>query len=249
MNSLGPAGTTVEDQIAAQLYAAVSRLKDKHPATFASQVDAICLGLANLPPFIPLDILANAAGVDVSTIKSFVSDLGRPLWLSDNAVQFRDEPTETWFRQKFAAKKEQIRSFIAALEQFAAESAYAAKSLPQLLHCAGEYQRLVELALSDELLPEDNPIDARNIRVYRLQFAFKAALKLKRLADACRLAFRGGEEMAGDGRQMELLAKNVDLIPRLQSEHRVQELAYRSMLRSAWDGSENVLFRRFALLD
>jgi hypothetical protein len=101
LNSLGPAGTTVEAQIAAQLDAAVSRLKDKHPATFARQVDAICLGLANLPPFIPLDILANVAGVDVSTIKSFVSDLGRPLWLSDNAVQFRDEPTETWFRRKF----------------------------------------------------------------------------------------------------------------------------------------------------
>jgi hypothetical protein len=240
LNSLGPMGTTIDDQITAQLDSALSRLKDKHPATFASQVDAICLGLANLPPFIPLNILANAARVDVSTIKSFVSDLGRPLWLSDDAVQFRDEPTETWFRKTFAAKKEKIRSFIGALEPLATESTYAAKSLPQLLHCAGEHQRLIKLALSDESLPEHNPIDARNIRVYRLQFAFKAALKLKRRADACRLAFRCGEEMAGDRRQMELLAKNVDLIPRLQSEHRVQELAYRGMLRSAWNGSENV---------
>jgi len=239
LNSLGPAGTTVEDQIEAQLDTAISGLKDKHPETASRQVDAICLGLANLPPFIPLDILASAAGVDVPTIKSFVSDLGRPLWLSDDAVQFRDEPTETWFYKKFAAEKNQVRNYIAALEPFAAKATYAAKALPQLLHRAEEHHRLVELALSDEFLPEDNPIDARNIRVYRLQFAFKAALKLKRFSDACRLAFRAGEEVAGDRRQMELLEKNVDLIPRLQAVHRVQELAYRGMLRSAWDGSEN----------
>lgn len=240
LNSLGPAGTTVENQIEAQLEAAISGLKDKHPETVARQVDAICLGLANLPPFIPLEILASAAGVDVPTIKSFVSDLGRPLWLSDDAVQFRDEPTETWFHKKFAVERNQVRNYIAALEPFAAKATYAAKALPQLLHRADEHHRLVELALSDEFLPEDNPIDARNIRVYRLQFAFKAALRLKRFSDACRLAFRAGEEVAGDRRQMELLGKNVDLIPRLQAVHRVQELAYRGMLRSAWNGSENV---------
>jgi hypothetical protein len=240
LNSLGPAGTTVEDQIQAQLEAAISVLKDKHPQTFANEVNAICLGLANLPPFVPLDILAAAAGVEVSAIHSFVSDLGRPLWLSDDAVQFRDEPTETWFRKNFGAEKTQIKAYITALEPIATTSTYAAKALPQLLHRAEEHAQLIELALSDRFLPQNNPIDARNIRVYRLQFAFKAALKLKRFADACRLAFRAGEEVAGDRRQMELLAKNADLVPRLQSVHRVQELAYRSMLRADWAGSENV---------
>lgn len=240
LSNLGPAGTTVDEQIAAQLNLAVCGIKDKHPAIFASQIDAICLGLANLPPFIPLEILAKAAEVDVSAIRSFVYDLGRPLLLSDNAVQFRDEPTETWFRKKFAAHKEQFLALVKALEPFAVESTYVARSLPQLLQRAGELSLLVELALSDKMLPEDNPIDARDIRVYRLQFAFKAALNLERVADACRLAFRAGEEMAGDQRQMDLLAKNLDLIPSLQTEHRVQELAYRGMLRSSWNGSDTV---------
>jgi hypothetical protein len=240
LSSLGPSGTTVDDQIAAQLESAVTKLKDQHPANAARQVDAICLGLANLPPYIPLDILAQAAGVNIAAIKSFVSDLGRPLWLSDESVQFRDEPTETWFRQKFGADKNQILTYLGALGPLAVKSAYAAKALPQLLHRAGEHRQLVELALSDERLPTNNPVDARNIRVYRLQFAFKAGLSQKRLGDACRLAFRAGEEVAGDQRQVELLGKNVDLIHVLQSTHRVQELVYTRVLRSGWDGSENV---------
>ena len=239
LDSLGPAGTTVAAQIEAQLGSAIGRLKDFHPRVYGSQIDAICYGLANLPPFIPLNILAMAAGVDVETIKSFVSDLGRPLWLSDDAVQFRDEPTETWFIERFRAEKAQILTFITALEPLAVHSTYVARSLPQLLHRVQDYRRLVALALSDDLLPENNPTDARDIRLYRLQFAFKAALRLGNQADACRLALRAGEELAGDRRHMKLLADNVDIVPHFQSAHRVQELAYRSMLKSDWRGSAN----------
>jgi hypothetical protein len=238
--SLGPSGTTVNDQIAEQLHTAVSGLKDKNTANFKKQVEAICCGLANLPPFVPIEVLAKTAGVEVSAVKSLVSDLGRPLWHSDNSVQFRDEPTETWFRQQFGAEKAQIREYARALEPLATEYSYVAKALPQLLLNAEDYDRLISLALSDEFLPENNPIDARDTRVYRLQFAFKAALKLRRLADAARLAFRAGEEVAGDKRQLELLQANADLIAPLQDEHRVQELAYRQFFKCQWPGSENV---------
>ena len=104
---------------------------------------------------------------------------------------------------------------------------------------SGNYEQLIILALSDDYLPEESPIDQRNIRVFRLQFAFKAALKQKRYADAAKLALRAGEEVAGDQRQLDLLRKNADLIAPLQSPQRVQELAFRRMLRGAWGGSEN----------
>jgi len=238
--SLGPAGTTVNDQIADQLRSAISGIKDKSPQKLKSQVDAVCRGLANLPPFIPLEVLAKAAGVDIPTIKSFVSDLGRPLWHSDDAVQFRDEPTETWFRETFSAGKDQINQYASTLEPLAKKYTYVAKVLPQLLLKSENYQRLVTLALSNELLPENNPIDERDIRVYRLQFAFKAAIKLRHLADAAHLAFRAGEEVAGDKRQLDLLQQNIDLIALLQDTHRVQELAHRQLFHSAWLGSENL---------
>jgi len=238
--SLGPSGTTVDEQIKAQINAAVSVVKDKLPSDFQKHIDAICLGLANLPPFIPINVLATAAGVEENEVKTFVADLGRPLWLSDNFVQFRDEPTETWFRKNFSATKEQIKSYVACLKPLAQYSAYVAEALPSLLLQSGNYDELISLALSDDFLPKDNPIDKRNIQVYRLQFAFKAALKQKRYVDAVKLALRAGEEVAGDNRQMELFAKNVDLIAPLQSEQRVQELARRRMIMAMWNGSENV---------
>jgi hypothetical protein len=238
--SLGPSGTTVQKQIEAQLAFAVLKVKEKFSVDYQGHVDAICLGLANLPPFVPISVLATAAELDEATIKSFIADLGRPLWLSDTFVQFRDEPTETWFREKFSATLEQIASYITRLKPLAYMYPYVAETLPSLLLQAEQYSELIELALSDDLLPKGSPIDERNIRVYRLQFAFRAALKLNHYADATKLALRAGEEVAGDKRQIELLKANVDLIAPLQAEERVQELAFRRMLRSGWDGSENV---------
>lgn len=237
---LGPSGATVEEQIAAQLEFAIYTIKDKLPTDFQRPINAICLGLANLTPFIPIDVLATAAEVEVSMVMSFVADLGRPLWISDKSVQFRDEPTETWFRERFSASKQQIESYIMSLKPLASEFSYVAQVLPSLLLQSENYDELIGLALSDDYLPEDSPIDERNIRVYRLQFAFKAALKQKRYADAAKLALRAGEEVAGDRRQLELLTQNVDLIAPLQSPQRVQELAFRRMLRGSWDGSANV---------
>lgn len=238
--NLGPAGTTVAEQIALQLQIAVAGIKDRSISDVAKQVDAICLGLANLPPFIPVAVLAKAAQVEESTILSFVSDLGHPLWHSDRSVMFRDEPTETWFCERFAADPEQIKRYVALLEPLAKYFPYVAKALPQLLLKSEDYSRLVDLALSDDFLPENNPIDARNIRVYRLQFAFRAALRLGRTADAAQVAFRAGEEVAGDQRQLLLLRQNADMVAPLLDPTRVQELAYRQLLRGGWQGSSNV---------
>jgi hypothetical protein len=240
LEELGPSPVTVEEQIESQLEAAINELKDERPEGFRGQVDALCLGLANLPPLIPVDVLAEAAEVEPGIVKSFVADIGRSLWLSDDSVQFRDEPTESWFREKFAASTSQIRQYVSRLEPLATDFSYVAEALPSLLLQSEQYDRLITLALSDDLLPDDNPIDARNIRVYRLQFAFKAALRQERYPEASKLAFRAGEEMAGDNRQYELLRENADLISHLQSDQRVQELAYRGELAGAWKGSENV---------
>ncbi|MCS4034881.1 hypothetical protein GGQ02_003291, partial [Salinibacter ruber] len=240
LEGIGPSPTTVEEQIESQLEAAINELKDERPEGFRGQVDALCIGLANLPPLIPIDVLAEAAEVEPEIVKSFVADIGRPLWLSDDSVQFRDEPTESWFRERYAASTTQIEQYVSRLEPLATEFSYVAEALPSLLLQSEQYDRLIELALSDELLPTENPIDARNIRVYRLQFAFKAALRQERYPDAAKLAFRAGEEMAGDSRQYDLLSENTDLIAPLQSNQRVQELAYRGELAGAWEGSENV---------
>ena len=61
--SLGPSGITVEKQIELQLNAAVSKIKDLIPQTHHHQINSICLGLASLPPHIPIDVLSKVANV------------------------------------------------------------------------------------------------------------------------------------------------------------------------------------------
>ena len=240
LTSLGPSGISIQDQIEIQLNTSISHVKEKFPNLYQKSIDAICTGLATLPPFIPINILAAAAEVNEGLVRSFVSDLGRPLWITDNSVQFRDEPTETWFKQKFSATAEQVVSYISYLKPFANTYTYVAESLPALFLKARMYDELINLALSDELLPTKNQVDERNVRVYRLQFAFKASLKLNRYKDAAKLALRAGEEVAGDKRQLELFVKNVDLVAPLHSDQKVQELAFRRILRGNWNGSENI---------
>jgi hypothetical protein len=238
--SLGPGGVTVEEQIKQQLTLAINRIKDLLPNQFAIDINSICVGLASLPPHIPIEILAAAASVKPEYIKSFVADIGRSLWLLDNSVQFRDEPTETWFRQTYTATKDDYGDYIKRLEPLAISMTYVAESLPMLYLQAEQYEKLILIALSDAYLPKHNPIDERNVRVYRLKFAFQAALKLKNYSDAIKLSMRAGEEVAGDRRQLHLFKENVDLLATLQNQEKVQQIAYRRSLSGSWPGSENI---------
>ncbi|MBS1507033.1 MAG: ATP-binding protein [Bacteroidetes bacterium] len=238
--SLGPGGMSVEKLIESQLDAAVNKIKHHLSIEYQQQITSICLGLAILPPHIPISVLARASQVDESTIKSFVSDIGRSLWILDSSVQFRDEPTETWFRNKFLGKKADFVTCVQLLEPLANDSTYVSEILPNLYLQAEQYEKLIQASLGDDFLPTNNPIDARTIRVYRLQFAFKAALKTKKIADAIKVAIKAGEEVAGNQRQLGLLQENIDLLVKLQSKEKVQELAFKQQLGGAWDGSENI---------
>jgi hypothetical protein len=240
LTKLGPKGTTVEKQIEGQLDAAIERMKEKLPHLYQDEIDAICCGLSALPPFIPISILASVAEVEEAAVKSFVTDLGRPVLVDNSFVQFRDEPVETWFRQRFSGTPQQYEKYVSLLSPLSARSTYVAESLPSLYLQAELYSELVELALSDKLLPLENPIDRRNVQIYRLQFAFKAALRENQYCDAVILAMLAGEEMAGNERQLDILKKNLDLIAPLQDSLKVQELAFKRILRGEWEGSENV---------
>lgn len=240
VSSLGPKGTTVDQLIENQLERAVAKIQDKLSPNFQKQINNICTGLATLPPYIPISILAKVAQVEESMVLSFVSDLGKPIWIANSVVQFRDEPTETWFRQRYAGTKQQILDYVTILKPMANQFTYVAEILPNLLLQAEEYDELIELALSNDFVPIENPVDKRNIIVYRLQFALKAALKLKKYDDAAKIAMLAGEEMAGNKRQIEIFKKNIDLIAPLQYEQKVQELAFKRMLSGTWEGSENV---------
>lgn len=236
--SFGSYKVSVEDLIERQLEESINRIKDQFPRNYRQNIDDICTGLANLPPFIPLGVLAKVAEVSQESVKSFIADLGRPLWLIDEAVQFRDEPTEKWFQDRFSANPKQISNFIELIKDQATSDAYVAEALPILLLQAERFDELVDLALSGDYLPAVSEYDDNQLRIYRLHYAFKAALKAQRLPEAIKLALRAGEEIASNERLIDILTNNTDLASRYLSKRRIEEISHRRVLKGKWTGSE-----------
>jgi len=238
---LGPGNITVEDIIKLQLETAVTKLRGSCPMVTESQITSACRCLATLPPCIPKEVLASAAKLETSDIDSFVADLGRPLWISENLVYFRDEPTESWFRDTFAAETGQVSEMVEDLMPLSETSTYVARALPSLLHRAKKSDELLALALSDRGLPRNaGAAEIKEITIQRTQFAFKAALRGNRLLDACKLAFKAAEEMAGTERVDELLKRNSDFIGLCLSPAATQELALSRKISAGWTGSSNI---------
>ena len=237
LRDLGPNPTSVEDTIESLLDQSIAKLRDQAVEVEKPQLDRICTGLATLRPLIPLSVLAELSGVEDSAIRSFATDLGRPLLITESSIQFRDEPSETWFRKRFKPTGSDFESFLEKLEPLAEDSAYVASTLPQLMLEAGKLTNLVELALSSGALPESSPVERRDVELQRLQFALKASLRAKRYVDAAKLALKAGGESAGDERQRNLLQANTDLAARFMETDRVRELASRRVFSSAWHGS------------
>jgi len=240
LKNLGPTLTTVDAQIEVQLNNAIERLKNKNTATEGLKIDLICTALASLPPFIPIDVISKLSNLQEGEIASFISDFGRGLMLIDKCIQFRDEPTETWFRKKFASTAEQAKEFVKNIQEIANSNSYVSECLPYLMLAGGNHEDLIELALSEQYLPKGNPVDARSISTSRLNAALKSAIQLEDYFSFIKLALRTGEEFAGDQRQIELLNQNVTLIGVLQSPTEVQKLAFQGRLYGGWKGSENL---------
>lgn len=237
LDNLGPTVVTVDNQIKKQLEETIEHLKNISDKT---TIDKICSGIAILPPFIPITTLSTITNVDKNSIKSFVSDFEMAFWTSDDdSIHFKDEPTETWFRDNYASNKEQISSFIETISQAVNQDIYLAEVYPHLLLKAGKYEDLIKLSL-DETIKLKNPIENRKVKISTLKFAFKAAIKNNNHKDALKIAMRIGEEIAGEGRQQDLLQSNIDIIKSLCGTEKIREIAFRQDLKSKWEGSENL---------
>ncbi|PTM94467.1 AVAST type 3 anti-phage nuclease/ATPase Avs3a [Mycoplana dimorpha] len=236
---LGPNPKSVEDTIGSLLEAAIEKLKYHLGPLERSQVDSICTALAALRPLIPLSVLSAISHVPESAIKSFVIDIGRPLRLAGDSVQFFDEPAETWFRERYKPTSASMGGFISVLYPLASKSPYVASVLPQLMLDAGQFSNLVDLALKSDALPETSPLERRDIELQRLQFALKAGLRSKRYLDATKLALKAGGETAGDDRQRKILQANTDLSSTFLDVDLIQEIVSRGTFGSGWLGSHH----------
>ncbi|WP_219012643.1 hypothetical protein [Shewanella algae] len=237
LKGLGPEPTTVEQAIGDLLESAIAKLKDNAGSTEAHHIDMMCKGLAVLRPLIPISVLARLSQTPESAIRSFVLDFGRPLLLKGNSLHFLDEPTETWFRERFKPSQAEITGFVERLQSLASESSYVASALPPLLLEAGMMDELISLALSGEGLPTENPLEKRDVELQRLTFSIKASLQQKRYGAAAKLALKAGGECAGEGRQNALIQSNTDLAAKILSPDRIEEIVSRGTFKSGWMGA------------
>lgn len=236
---LGPNPTSVEDTISHLLDGAIAKLKDASGSTEKERVEKICAGMAALRPLIPIPILSAMSGVEQEAIRSFAYDIGRPLLVTGETIQFLDEPAETWFRDKFRPTAEGLADFVTSLKPLANRSAYVASILPQLMLEAGQFRELVDLALSSAALPEGNALERRDVELQRLQFALKAGLRSQRYVEATKLALKAGGETAGDDRQRKLLQENTDLASDFLELEPIQEIVSRRTFGAGWIGSHH----------
>lgn len=239
LKALGPEPTTVAAAIGGLLQGAIDKLKSEIGGVAAEQIDRICVGLATLRPLVPIAVLARLSDVPEGAVRSFATDLGRPLRIAGDSLHFRDEPVETWFRETFKPPRERLIDFVETLRAQASESAYVASALPELLLEGGFHAELVDLALSGKDLPATNPLERRDVEVQRLIFALRACLRTHRHLDAVKLAVRAAGETAGEGRQISLIQDNAELASALMSPDRVEELVARRTFGSNWMGSHH----------
>lgn len=239
LRALGPIPTTVQLAIGGLLTKAIDRLKAEWGPTEANQIDLICKGLAVLRPLVPISILAQIAGVSESTVRTFATEFGRPLFVKDSGLHFTDEPAETWFNETFKPDAASLDAFLSKLKPLAATSSYVAAALPQLLLSAGRMDELIALALSNESLPELNPLERRDVELQRLMFALRACLQQGRYVAAAKLALKVGGEVAGEARQNTLIQNNTDIASVLLAPDRIEEMVSRRTFGGGFLGSHH----------
>ena len=240
LRRLGPDPTTVPDAIGQILDDAIAKLRDNASGIERHQIERICTGLAALRPLVPISVLASMSGISEAAIRSFAFDLGRPLIVTGETIQFFDEPAETWFRDRYKPNAAELWPFIDNLKPLASGSSYVAAALPQLMLEAGQFEQLVSVALSSEGLPDASPFERRDVELQRLQFALKASLRARRYVEAAKLALKAGGESAGDERQRMLIQANTDLAAKFMDSERIEELVSRRTFGSGWLGSHHV---------
>ncbi len=194
--------------------------------------------LSALPPPIPLATLTRLTGLSSDAIRSFASDLRRGLLVSDGAAQFLDEPTETFFRERYPLTGEGAAAVVNALAEQAHDDAYAALTLPQLLWRAGRFDALLELATSiTDSVPTASEVEGQFIVAQRVQFGLRAAIRLERYPAVVALALRAGANAAGSERRHTLLRDEADLAGDFLQWSVLDEICAARLLPSDWPGA------------
>ena len=200
-------------------------------------IDAFLAGLAVLPPPVPLDEYAGALGIELSAVQSFASDLAPLLERTNQGLTFKDEPTETLVRERYASSKEPLKRVAENLLARQNESVYAARSLPGLLHELDEGEHLFSLAFDDRIPASiTSTVGKRNIRYARLKAATLHATIKTDFNRLVRLLVEISTIAVVDQRGAQYILEHPDLAVSLNDADTMRRLFE---TRSGWPGARH----------
>lgn len=173
-----------------------------------AEVVELFAALALLPPPIPLDELAAALGWKAGQVRSAASDLAPMLELTKHGAVFRDEPTETYIREKYGEEKAAQKSIADRLQGQQKTSTYAAEGLPHFLVVIGDSDRSYKLAGSDEFPNSmDTESGKRRLKLLRLMSAFSLATRDEDIDRALKLSMKLAQVAAASDRGDEFIRR------------------------------------------
>lgn len=232
LSSLVSPSTPLDDLMKARIWQAF-----KNSGTSCKELKRIAQLLALLRPSIPLVVLAELANTNVSTVRSFIADVGPGLVIEGENVQFLDEPTETYFRNTYPPKPKHAQKIASRLKKLSSTSAYASVSLPGVLWVAKLYTELLDLVTTDDALPTTSNIERLQVKNLRIEFGLRAAVQLKRNDLIAQLALQAGDAYAGKSRRHALVRDNPDLAGLYMSSEVLSNLINARELPHSWPGS------------
>lgn len=202
---------TLDDLLSRRIETALTDAR-RHGHT-AENTNAFLAGLAVLPPPVPVEEYANAHGLEVSAVESFAADLAPLLERTKHGLTFRDEPTETLIRERYAANRGALQSVATNLFAHQGMSVYAARALPQLLQMLGDGARLFELAF-DTRFPAaiSSTVGQRGIRYSRLKAALGYAADKSDYDQLVHLLVELSTVTASDSRGADYILNYPDLV-------------------------------------
>jgi hypothetical protein len=201
------------------------------------EINSFLAGLSVLPPPVPLDEYADAAGIDLSAVKSFAADLAPLLEQTRHGLMFRDEPTETLVRKVYAAKTNTLSDLTKNLFKKQGTSVYAACALPGLLQKLDDGKLLFDLAF-DERFPTTitSTVGKQNIRYARLKAAVLHSARKKDFDRLVHLLVELSTLAAVNQRGTDYVLDNPDLVI---ASHDIDATRRLFETRTKWPGTRH----------
>ena len=221
----------IEDRIARAI-----KLADTKGAK-ARAIDRFLCALGVLPPPVPVDEMALAFGLSREEVASLAADLSPLLERTKLGLIFRDEPTETLVKRKYATKLRLMNEVVTRLTEAQGTSVYAARALPLLLSVMGRVDDLRQLAFDTRFPPELNSdVPKRGIRLNRVKMALGAAAKVRDFDATTDLLVELSSLALVNERGDQYLANNPDLVVGLADPESMRRLFE---MKLGWPGERH----------